>query len=218
MKKSIQTLFATALICAFSLTAHAQPVVKIAVVDLAKVFESHYRTVEQMAKLQDDQQKAQDELDKMKKELNTLAESYKSVEEQSKNPTLTADAKAKIQADMQTRIATLNQKNAAIQQFFQETSNAINQRANNFKSMLVEEISKTANEVAKRKGATLLMEKHPLFYSDPAYDITDDVIKQIASERPATTTATAPAASAPAAAAPAAGSPMITVPGVAPKK
>lgn len=215
MKTSIQTLFAAALVCAFSLTASAQPAVKIVVIDLAKIFESHYRTVEQMAKLQDDQQKAQDELDKMKKELSTLADAYKGVEEQSKNPTLTPDAKAKIQADMQARVANINQKNGAIQQFFQETSNAINQRANNFKSMLVEEISKTANEVAKRKGATMLMEKHPLFYSDPAYDITDDVMKEINKDRPAATTP-APAASAPAAA-PAAGTPMITVPG-APKK
>ena len=47
-----------------------------------------------------------------------------------------------------------------------------------------------------------------LVYADPGYDITDDVMKEINKDRPAS----APAAPA---AAPAAG---ITVPGIAPKK
>ena len=91
---------------------------------------------------------------------------------------------------------------------------------------MLEEISKLATDVAKRKGATLLLDKagptgigiSSLVYSDPGFEITDEVMKEINKDRPAAST-TAPVAPAAApVAAPAGGSPGITVPGVAPKK
>jgi outer membrane protein len=84
--------------------------------------------------------------------------------------------------------------------------------------------------VAKRKGATLLIDKagpsmigvSNIIYSDAAYDITDDVMAEINKSRPAGAAAAAAAPaqkSAPAAApAPAAGGPSISVPGIGTKK
>jgi len=96
---------------------------------------------------------------------------------------------------------------------------------------MLEEISKTATEIAKRKGATLLLDKagptligvSNVIYSDPAYDITDEVMKEINKDRPAgipagkvdvgtpvTVPSQTPSSSG--------DSPKITVPGVSPKK
>jgi outer membrane protein len=92
---------------------------------------------------------------------------------------------------------------------------------------MVEEISKTAVEIAKRKGATFLIDKSGpsligvsnILYSDPAYEITDEVAKEVNKDRPASSPAAAASpAAAPKADAPSTASPMITVPGVSPKK
>jgi outer membrane protein len=88
---------------------------------------------------------------------------------------------------------------------------------------MLEEIGKIASDVAKRKGATLLFDKagpsligvSNIIYSDSAYDITDDVMKEINKDRPAGAPTAAPA---PAAAPAASGSPTISLPGVGTKK
>lgn len=220
MKKSIQTLLAVAVFGALSLAASAQPAVKLLVVDMAKLYDGHYKTVEQNAKIQADDAKAQEEVDKMNKEGNALVEEYKSLNDQAGSAMLNAEAKAKAQADAQKKLEAIQTKQREVQGFIQNTRNSLGQRLNTFRSLMLEEISKLATEVAKKKGGTVLLDKagptgigiSNLIYADAGYDITEDVLKEINKDRPAN----APAA--PAAAAPAAPAGGITVPGLAPKK
>lgn len=229
MKKSIHTLVAIAAFGALAFVARAQPAPKLLVVDMAKLYDNHYKTLEQNAKLQADDQKAQEEVDKMNKEGNALVEEYKALNDQSTNPALTAEAKAKAQNDAQRKLEGIQQKKNEIATFVQNTRNSLQQRLQTFRSLMLEEIGKTVADVAKRKGATLVLDKSgPTFigisnlvYSDPAYDMTDDVAAEINKSRPAgamTAPATPPPASAAPAAAPATGSPAVTVPGLTPKK
>lgn len=229
MKKSLKSLVAIATFGAMALAAQAQPAVKLLVVDMAKLYDTHYKTLEQNAKIQADDQKATEEVDKMNKEGNALVEEYKSLSEKSNNPALTADAKAKAQADAQKKFEEIQRKQQEIQQFIGQTRQSLNQRFQTFKNLMLEEISKTAADVAKRKGATLLIDKSGpsvfgvsnVLYTDAAYDITDEVAKELNKDRPAgaptapAASTTAPAASAPAAAptAPASSS-GIVVPGL----
>ncbi|HYD83828.1 MAG TPA: OmpH family outer membrane protein, partial [Opitutus sp.] len=101
MKKTIQTLIALAAFSATALIAQAQPAPKILVVDMAKLYDGHYKTEEQNAKLRGDEQKAQEELDKLNKEGNDLVEQYKELVDQSNNPAATAEAKSKAQDEAQ---------------------------------------------------------------------------------------------------------------------
>jgi outer membrane protein len=220
MKKSIQSLVAIAVFGALSLAANAQPAVKLLVVDMAKLYDGHYKTVEQNAKIQADDAKAQEEVDKMNKEGNALVEEYKSLNDQSNNPTLTTEAKGKAQAEAQKKLEAIQTKQREVQGFIQNTRNSLGQRLNTFRSLMLEEISKLATEVAKKKGGTVLLDKagptgigiSNLIYADAGFDITDDVLKEINKDRPAN------APTAPEAAKPAAPSGGITVPGLAPKK
>jgi outer membrane protein len=234
MKNSIKTLVATATFGLFALVAQAQPAVKLATVDMAKLYDSHYKTVEQNAKIQADDAKATEEVDKMNKEGNALVEEYKALNEQSNNPALTADAKAKAQNDAQKKLEGIQKKQQEIQQFIGNTRQILQQRFQTFKNVMLEEISKTASEVAKRKGITLLVDKSgPSFfgisnivYSDAGYDITEDVMKEINKDRPANaptapaaTPATGPApTTATPAPAPTDSSAKVTLPGMQPKK
>lgn len=226
MKKSIHTLFALAAFGATALIGQAQPAPKILVVDMAKLYDNHYKTEEQNNKLRSDEQKAQEELDKLNKEGNTLVEQYKEFADQANNPTATAEAKSKAQNEAQRLIEEIQRKQREVASFQQNTRNSLQQRITNFRSLMIEEISKTAVEIAKRKGATLLLDKSGpsligvsnILYSDNAYDITEEVQREVDKGRPAGSSSTTPASTAPAAAAPAAGetksdSPAITFPG-----
>ena len=226
MKNTIKTLVAIAALGALSLGAYAQPAPKIYIVDMAKLYDTHYKTLEQNAKIQADDQKAQEEVEKMNKEGNALVEEYKTLNDQSNNPALSAEAKGKAQDSAQKKLEQIQAKQREVQTFIQNTRNSLGQRLNTFRSLMLEEISKVASDVAKRKGATLLFDKagptgigiSNLVYHDAGYDITEDVMKEINKDRPAGAP-TAPAAgtekSAPAAGgAPASGSGSISVPGI----
>jgi outer membrane protein len=228
MNKSIQSLLALAAFGATALFAQAQPAPKILTVDMAKLYDGHYKTEEQNAKLRGDEQKAQEELDRLNKEGNTLVEKYKELVDQSNNPAATADAKSKAQTESQKLLQDIQRKQGEVQSFQTNTRNSLQQRIQNFRSLMVEEISKVAVEIAKKKGATFLIDKSGptligvsnVLYADTAYDITEEVSKEVNKDRPAASAT--PAATAPTAA-PKAGetksdAPMITVPGVTPKK
>lgn len=222
MKKTIQSLFALSAFGAAALFAQAQPAPKILVVDMAKLYDSHYKTEEQNNKLRGDEQKAQEELDRLNKEGNSLVEKYKELAEQANNPAKTPEAKSAAAAEAQRMMGDIQRKQTEVQTFQQNTSNSLQQRIKNFRDLMIEEISKIAVDVAKRKGATLLIDKSGptligvsnIIYSDSGYDVTDEVLKEINKDRPVSVAApVTPAAAAPAAASNS-DSPKITLPGV----
>ena len=220
--KSIRTLSVFAAFALSAAIAHAQPAPKLLVVDMAKLYDSHYKTEEQNSKLRTDEQKAQEEIEKMNKDGNVLVDEYKTLSDQSNNPALTADAKAKSQVEAQKKLEEIQRKKNEISTFAQNTQRSLQQRLQTFRSLMLEEISKTATDVAKRKGATLLLDKagptligvSNVIYADTAYEITDEVMKEINKDRPAVSAVAVPAPAA--SASPEA--PKITVPGVAPTK
>jgi outer membrane protein len=220
--KSIRTLSVFAAFALSAAIAHAQPAPKLLVVDMAKLYDSHYKTEDQNSKLRTDEQKAQEEIENMNKDGNVLVDEYKTLSDQSNNPALTADAKAKSQVEAQKKLEEIQRKKNEISTFAQNTQRSLQQRLQTFRSLMLEEISKTATEVAKRKGATLLLDKagptligvSNVIYADTAYEITDEVMKEINKDRPAVSAVAVPAPAA--SASPEA--PKITVPGVAPTK
>lgn len=228
MKKSLKSLVAVALLAGFSIAAHAQAPMKLLVVDMAKLYDNHYKTVDYNAKIQADDAKAQEEVGRLQKELNDLVEDYKKFHEKNaieetadgnvvvKNPMLSEDAKRKILDDLRNRRATIQGKQNEGQQFVGQTQQTLRQRLQTFRSVMLEEIGKVAAEIAKRKGATLLIDKAgptligipTVLYVDASYEITDEVLKELNKDRPAT----APASATTPAAAPA-GTPSLSLPG-----
>lgn len=220
--KPIRSISVIAVFALSAAIASAQPAPKLLVVDMAKLYDSHYKTEEQNSKLRNDEQKAQEEIEKMNKDGNVLVDEYKTLSDQSNNPALTADAKTKSQTEAQKKLEEIQRKKNEISTFAQNTQRSLQQRLQTFRSLMLEEISKIATDVAKKKGATLLLDKagptligvSNVIYADAAYEITDEVMKEINKDRPAASAIAAPAAAAPAAS----DAPKITVPGVSPKK
>lgn len=207
MKTSVKSFLALAVAGVLAVVAQAQPAPKIFVVDMAKLYDGHYKTEEQNGKLKVDQQKAEDELQKLNAEGNTLVKQFNDLKEQANNPALSADGKTKAQQDLEAKGQEIQRKQNEVNSFRANTQRSLQQRINNFKQFLLEEISKTAVEIAKKKGATILLDKSgptligvpTLLYFDSAYDITEEVSKEINKDRPAGSTAASPAPASPAA-------------------
>jgi outer membrane protein len=163
----------------------------------------------------------------MAKEGQALAEQYKETVEKAKNTLLTPEARSSAETESGKMLDELQRRQSEINSFRSRSTQVLQKQLNDIRGMLLDEISKRATEMAKSKGATLLVDKSGLsmigipavIYSDAGYDMTDDVMTEINKDRPATppaATGTTPAANTPKA--PAAAAPSVTVPGLAPKK
>jgi outer membrane protein len=195
MNVTVKSLFAVLAIGGSALFATAQTP-KILVVDMAQLYDNHYKTEEQNVKLSGDQQKATEELERLNSEGNRLVEQFRELDEQAKNPALSDAAKQKAVQDAQQKLEEIQRKNNEVQSFRANTERTLRQRMQTFRDILLEEISKVAVEVAKRQGATLLVDKSgptligiaPVIYADASVDITAAVAAEINKGRPASAT------------------------------
>ncbi len=202
MKNTLKTLLVSLAFGGSALLLHAQPAIKVATVDMAKLYDSHYKTEEQNAKLQVDEQRAQEDLQRLNQEGNAIVAAFQSIQEQINNPVLSDAAKAKLEEDAQRKLEEIQAKQNEIQAFRQNVQRTLQTRIGNFRDLLLEELSKIATDIAKRKGATLLIDVSApagfgisnVIYVDPAYDITDEVMAVANKDRPAAAPGAAKAA------------------------
>ena len=226
MNKTIRTLLTLAAFAAGSSALLAQPALKLVVVDMARVYDNHYKTEEANAKFRDAEQKAQEQVEELNKQGQTLVDEYKELIDQSKNTLLTAEARAKAEGDAQKKLEDIQRKQGEVQNFRTNTQRSLQQRIKTHRDLLLEEITKVVNDLAKRQGATLVLDRSGptlfgipgVLHADPAYDITEAVLAEVNKDRPVAPPAAAPATTTPAA--PAAPAPsQFTVPNVSePKK
>jgi len=204
MNKLLRPLLAMAALAAGSTTLLAQPALKLITVDIGKVFDGHYKSKEANAKFLDAEQKAREQAEELRKQGQTMVDEYKELAEQAKNSLLNADARTKAEQAAQKKLEDIQRKQADLQNFLRDTQSSLSQRIATHRDLLLGDIIKTVNEIARRKGATLVLDKSGpsafripvVLYADPAYDITDEVLAEENKDRPAT--AANPAATTPA--------------------
>jgi outer membrane protein len=182
-------------------------------VDLGTVFQGHYKTAEQQAALQSAAQKAEQDLGTINKDIDALVSQYKDIVEQAKNPAISADAQKKAEADAQKKGEEIRAKQSDAQNFVANTRRQLQERSQNFQNVLVEEISKVATDIAKKKGSTILLNKPAAVYYDAAYDITDEVLAEVNKGKPASSATVAPTATPAAKPATDSSAPTVTFPG-----
>ena len=124
---------------------------------------------------------------------------------QHKNTVLTAEARGKAEAEAQKKMEDIQRKQGEVQNFRTNTQRSLQQRIKTHRDLLLEEITKIVNNLAKLRGATLVVDKSgptlfgipSVLYADPSYDMTEEVVQEVNKDRPAPAakpTVTAPAA------------------------
>lgn len=206
MKTPLRSILAAAAFLAGAALVQAQPALKLVTVDLVRALDSYYKSEDATAKFNDAAQKAQEEFERLNKELQTMVEEYKELVEKSKNTILSADARTQAEAEAQHKLEDIQRRQAEAQNFRVNTQRSLQGRMKNYRDILLEEVTKVVKDIARARGATLVVDKsvpHAILGSpavimvDDGYDITNEVVTEINKDRPAPAPAT-PAAPAPA--------------------
>lgn len=192
MNKMIRTLSILGLFAIAPAALLAQPAIKLVVVDMAKVYDSHYRMEEARVKFSNDEKTAQETAEQLKKQGQMLVDEYTELIEQSKSTLLNDEGRMKAETAAKTKLEEIQRKQTELQNFVQNTQRSLQQRIKTHRDLLLEEITKTVNELAKKKGATLVIDKSgptlfgipTVLYADAAYDITDEAIAEVNKDRP----------------------------------
>lgn len=232
MKNIIRTLVAVATLSLGAGVLTAQAPFKLVVVDMAKVFDNHYKKAEADVKFRESEQTARQDLETMTKQGQALVDEFRALEEKTKSAMLTDDAKAQAQKEAEAKVAEIQRLQQRVQEYRQAASTQLQQRIKTHRDILLEEISKAVTEIARRKGATLVLDKagpslfgiSNVIYTDPSYDITEEVMAEVNKDRPpaapaATGGSGGTAAASPGGTAPAgSGNPSLFTPPAQPKR
>ena len=193
MNKMIRSLLTLAAFGASSIALLAQPAFKLVVVDMAKVYDSHYKTEEANLKFRDAEQKATEQVEELNKQGQSMVDEYKELTEQSNNTVLTVEARGKAGAEAQKKMEDIQRKQGEVQNFRTNTQRSLQQRIKTHRDLLLEEITKIVNNLAKLRGATLVVDKSgptlfgipSVLYADSSYDMTEEVVQEVNKGRPA---------------------------------
>jgi len=184
MKTSIKTIISVIALGASAIFVQAQPALKVATVDLGKALAGFYKTQEEQAKLQAYEQDANRNYERLLNEGRQMATQLQAQVEAVKNPVLNDIAKRAAEADAQRLYQEMQKKEQELNEYRQQAVRFIQQGAASTRQMLLVEISKVAEDIAKKKGVNMLIERNAFVYGDAAFDISDEVLAELNKNAP----------------------------------
>ena len=185
---------------AFVAAAAGAAELKIATVDLDKVFTAHPKTQAAEAELKKAEDVIQGEMDKMVAEGRGLEEEVAKLREAAKNPLLTEDARLKKRNEAEEKLTELQEFQLRVRRTQETKLKQMREQVMKSRQGIVDELMATVADFAKEEGYDLVLDRSgmtmnavPLMvYSDPELDVTEKLI-----ERLKTGAAVAPAATEP---------------------
>lgn len=191
MKSHLKPLIALLAFAMIAAAGSAQSL-KVGVVDMASLFDDHYKTAEKNLVFQEEQERVKAEIERLNGQGLALQEEAQSLAEQLNNPVLKDDAKAGIEQEARTKVEEMQRKQQEMNALVQNSSESLKQRIMNFRTLLMDEISQVAQEVAKRQGITLLFDKSgpsllgmpAVLYAEDGLEITAEVLTEINKNKP----------------------------------
>ncbi len=176
---------------------------KIAVVDLNKAFESYYKTQDAQARLKEKQDGFVKDLQDMKTEYDHLGAECQKLQNDSKDMTLSAEARADKAKALQMKVQELQTMQSKLQETKDERSRELQDEYVRRRNDIVKEINQIITDYSGPQGYDLVIDKSSasagsgvplvLYNSSKLTDITADIVKQLNSTRPAGGAATTPA-------------------------
>jgi outer membrane protein len=165
----------------------------VVTVSMQKLFDGYYKSNEANQRLESIREQAVGEAQEKERELQAMAEEIRSMQEDLQNPVLSDDAKTQKGSELQALAEQGRRKQAEFQQWQQQTMSNLNQRSQEIRNSLIDEIVKVVNDVAlKRHSADLVFDTSDILgsgvptvlYADSKLDITDEVMIRLNQEAP----------------------------------
>lgn len=186
MRKPIISIALAGLFLASSLSSQAAdaPAVKLVTVNIPKALASFWKTQNSENQFEEAAKAAQDYLEKEGVALDEIKKNLDAAMEQSKNTALSKEAQERAVADARQIYQQWQEKGQQAEQFKQNKERELGQKRNNDIRMLYAEIREIVMQISRDRGATVVLDTSSTYgggfstiiHTDPAYDVTDDVI------------------------------------------
>ena len=165
----------------------------VVTVSMQKLFDGYYKSEEANQRLASIREQAVSEAQEKEQGLQAMAEEIRGMQEELQNPVLSEDSLAEKQAELQAKAEEGRQRQAEFQQWQQQTMNNLNQRSQEIRNELIEDIVKIVNDIAlKEYAADLVFDTSDIMgsgvptvlYADSDLDITDKVMMKLNEDAP----------------------------------
>jgi len=185
--KTLATALAVALAAAlFALPAGAGEL-KIAVVDMEKIFQDYYKTKISDANLKRQAEVFKDYSDKLNDSLQKLQDEFKNLRDASQNIALTEAERENRRLSAQDKYRQVTAKESELRQYNREKQKQLREDFEKMRADIIEEIKKTVKERCALEGYALVLDKSGMtlnnipavIYFNPAMDITEGIIKEM---------------------------------------
>ena len=160
---------------------------KIATVDLDKVFTAHPKTQAAEAELKKAESDVQEEMDKIMAEGRTLQEEVAKLREAAKNPLLTEEARLQKRDQAEEKMTELQDFELRARRTQETKLKQMREKVLKSRQTIVDELMAAVNHFAEAGGYDLVLDRSGMTmnavpmvaYSSPALDVTDKLIEYL---------------------------------------
>jgi len=188
MKRSVIALVVLTMAFTGATRVHAQSQnLKIAVIDMQKVFDGYHKTKDAEDKLKAKAKTYEDELKARQGEVEKLKEDFTKLLEETKNPALTDEVKKQRQDAAEKKAQEGRMLLNQFTSLSQTRGKELNEQRLRVRQDIVDDIRKEIDAKSKKESYSLVFDKSgmtstglpPLLYSLESFDITPDIIKNL---------------------------------------
>jgi outer membrane protein len=183
-------LGATFLLCTLSIS---QAQLKVAVVDLNKVFNDFYKTKQVDAELKEQVNKFRKERDDQMNSYKTLVDQIKGLEDKRRDPAASEAVKKDTEAKLKDKVQEAQNREQEMRNWEATTGRLMQDQMQRNRKRILDEITAELDKVSKSAGYDLVLDRSGLtmngtsafaFINDKLPDISDSLLKTLnASEK-----------------------------------
>jgi outer membrane protein len=192
--KKIQILaFFSALAVSLTAASQAQAQMKVATIDMQKIFATFYKTHDAEEKLKEAQKAYKDELDSRMDIYKKNVDTVNKLNDDVNKPDANGSAKDQKARDRDSKIQELKGLEKDITDFRQTREKQIQDQMKRMRDGIVDDIMKIVNDQVKAQNYDLVFDKSGysannvvpvLLYAKDSYDFSDPIIAKLNASRP----------------------------------
>lgn len=186
----IQPLVCSLILALGSLAASAQTV-KLAGVDLKKLFDDYWKTQQSNNKLQAQREEMLKERNALTDKLKKTDEEYKKLLESASDPAISASEREKRKKQAEEKLIEFRQIEAAAEQFVRNASTTLQETEARMRNNIVKELKEAVAAKAKAAGYTMVIDTSadtpvgtPIFLYSTLEDITEALTAELNAKAP----------------------------------
>ena len=184
---NLKRFWALGMAAAFAASAAGAAELRIATVDLDKVFTAHPKTQAAEAELKKAEDVIQDEMEKMLAEGRAMEETVSKLIDASRNPMLNEEARLRKRDEAEDKKTQLQEFQVRVRRTQETKLKQMREQVMKSRQGIVDELTAAVADFAKAEGYDLVLDRSGmtmnavpmLVYANPELDVTDKLIERL---------------------------------------